>query len=160
MKRVYLVSLILVVAIIGIAAFVAVSSLLQPKPRPVSVTFAVISRNGAGGCFNEAGLPLTILNLDGRPLTLNSTSVLDTGANSTTVTLMSGSTHTISANQTYTGKSNYGQSCPEQGGLNATANFGGWEEGYQFGVISTSNTLRFVVPSNGSEILVASYWVD
>jgi hypothetical protein len=159
MRRAFLFALGLVIAVIGIAAFIAVLPAIQPKPqsKPVSVTLGVVTRNSAGGCLNLASVSLAILRLDGSPLNPNNTTILDIGANSTTITLMSGSTHVISANQSYTGECNGCAEC-RGAGNSITAFFSDWEslDGVR---LSASNTYEFEVPSNGSSSFVAAYTV-
>ncbi|MDG6990871.1 MAG: hypothetical protein JRM99_05560 [Nitrososphaerota archaeon] len=158
MKRLYF-ALILVIVLIGIASFIAVFPLLQAKPRPVNVTISVASYNGAGGCLNVASIPMSILKIDGVPSTANTTTPYSFNFNATTVTLMSGSSHMLTANMTFTGSCN---GCAECGGVHGpvTATFRGWlVDGGN--ILSSSNILDFKVPSNESSILIiAGYWVD
>jgi len=162
MRRAYLFILCLVIAVIGVAALVTLSPLVRPKPVtpvPVKVIIFLESTNDAGGCLNVANMPLTILRLDGMPLTTDNVTKPPTyGFNGTIVTLLSGTTHVISANRTYTGLCNGCDECQGANMLYIGTGFGVWTtpEGTALG---SSNTVDFQVPTNSSSfVLIARYF--
>ena len=140
---------IVVVAGLGTSALV-LTNLSRQQTQTKAVVVDIFANSMAyTGCINPS-VPVSVLRLDGTQLTLNST----LGYYETR--LMTGTTHTLSADQTYSGQCPTG--CPECSAVpqGVTVHFSYWLSALNLANRS-SNPLEFTIPSNGTLSISAVY---